>query len=57
MQRIAAAVATIGAVQAVESYHRGHRGYAPPVKRSYDAVEYHGKNGKDYGFGETVGAS
>ena len=57
MHRIAAAVATIGAVQAVESYHGGHRGYAPPVKRSYDAVEYHGKNGKDYGFGETVGAS
>ena len=52
MQRIAAAVATLGAVQALESYHRGHN----PVKRSYDSVEYRGKNGKDFGFGETVGA-
>ena len=51
MQRIAAAVATLGAVQALESYHRGHS----PVKRSYDSVEYRGKNGKDFGFGETVG--
>ena len=51
MQRIAAAVATLGAAQALEGGYRGHS----PIKRSYDAVEYHGKNGKDYGFGETVG--
>ena len=51
MNRIAAAVATIGIAQALE---RGYKGHAP-VKRSYDSVVYHGKNGKDFGFGETIG--
>merc|ERR1719148_249896 len=38
------------------SYGHGSNGYGQshysPTKRSYDAVEYFGDNGKDYGFGE-----
>ena len=50
MQRVAAIASA--ALVAVQASSRSYRGYSP-TKRYYDSVEYRGKNGKDYGFGET----
>ena len=52
MQKVAAiASAALVAVQASSQYYQGYS----PTKRYYDSVEYKGKNGRDYGFGETHG--
>ena len=53
MQKVAAfAAATLATVQA--QYGQSYHGYSP-TNRHYSSVEYKGKNGRDYGFGETIG--